>query len=139
MMIDVYALTRRFGHLIATHCIICGLFSKCDKEAKPLAYDPSTFHSHSTSELAAAVEHIVQMTILSSTVNRPAVATMPESTTNHTASIAIEPSEAPTGCVNKITAATVDRLTLSQTPPILVTSSSPVIYTMCCPDSVTNT
>ena len=68
MMVDVDALTRRFGSLITTHCVIAHIFRVQDHKYKPVSCDANTFHSHSTSKLADAITASPLVPILSSTV-----------------------------------------------------------------------
>ena len=56
MMVDVDALTRRFGKLIATHCCIAHVLSERDKNLRPKAYIKSTFHSSATTKLETPTE-----------------------------------------------------------------------------------
>lgn len=51
MMADTDALTRRFGPLVATHCLIVAIIYKRDEELCPLAYQSRNFHSCATSRL----------------------------------------------------------------------------------------
>ena len=43
MMVDVDALTRRYGPLIAMHCMVATILRQRDFKLKPLAYDSSIF------------------------------------------------------------------------------------------------
>ena len=89
MMADVDALTRRFGSLISTHCVIASVLSTQDRLCKPSAYDASTFRSHSTSKLANTVKMSPLVPILSSSLVPLSVcqstasnSSMPDATTN---------------------------------------------------------
>ena len=67
-MVDVDALTRRFGNRITMHCEIANIFCQQDLLCKPLACDATTFHSHCTSNLVNAVTQLPLVPMLSSTV-----------------------------------------------------------------------
>lgn len=67
MMIDVDALTRRFGPLIATHCNIAKLIHDRDVAMRPLAYESSTLHRSTTLKLTPPLITIKSVPILSST------------------------------------------------------------------------
>ena len=67
-MVDVDALTRQFGSLIATHCAIAQSFRKRDLDFKPTAYAAHTFKTYSTSQLAAAALPCGSLPILSSSI-----------------------------------------------------------------------
>ena len=51
IMVNINALTRRFGKLIATHCCIAHGLSKRDKKLRPDAYKKSTFYLSATAKL----------------------------------------------------------------------------------------
>ena len=51
MMIDVDALSRRYGTLITTHCIVSSILHGQDVSHRPAAYDRSTFLSSLSSKL----------------------------------------------------------------------------------------
>ena len=67
MMIDVDALTRRFGLLIAIHCTIAKVLHDRDVAMRPLAYEASTFHESATSKLTPPLMTIPSVPVLSST------------------------------------------------------------------------
>ena len=67
MMVDVDALSRRYGPLIATHCTIAGILYRRDKDQRPSAYDKATFSSSQSSKLKSQTMPLTVTPILSST------------------------------------------------------------------------
>ena len=50
-MIDINSLTRRYGQLIAMHCMVSSILHCQDVQHKPLAYDRDTFLDSKTEKL----------------------------------------------------------------------------------------
>ena len=51
MMVDVDSLTRRYGPLIAMHCMVATILRQRDFTLKSLAYDSSIFYTCPTAKL----------------------------------------------------------------------------------------
>ena len=51
MMVDVDALTRRYGPLVAMHCMVSTILHHRDIQHNPLAYEHSTFLASKTPKL----------------------------------------------------------------------------------------
>ena len=66
MMVDVDALSRRYGPLIATHCSIAGVLHVRDIERRPEAYDKNCFLSSQSSKLSVTNTILTTTPILSS-------------------------------------------------------------------------
>ena len=45
MMVNLYALTRRFGHITSHHIAIFALLKSCDQSKRPRAYAPTKFRN----------------------------------------------------------------------------------------------
>ena len=65
MMVDVDALTRRFGPLIATHCTLASILHDRDKQQRPKTYDKDTFLSSHSSKLAEPTDPFTTTPVLS--------------------------------------------------------------------------
>ena len=68
IMVDVDALSRRYGPLIATHCTIAGILYRRDKDQRPSAYDKATFSSSQSSKLKSQTMPVTVTPILSSKI-----------------------------------------------------------------------
>ena len=51
MMVDVDALTRQFGPLIAQYCQMAAMLHARGRQLRPNAYNPNVFHSATSSRL----------------------------------------------------------------------------------------
>ena len=66
MMVDVDALSRRYGPLIATHCMIAGVLHCRDIKQRPEAYEKDRFISSQSSKLPTLNTQLTTTPILSS-------------------------------------------------------------------------
>ena len=67
MMIDVDALTRWYGSLITTHCVVASILHLRDRNHRPTAYDMDIFLSTQSSKLTSPEVPFTSTPILSST------------------------------------------------------------------------
>ena len=66
MMTDVDALSRRFGPLIATHCLVAQILHGRSKSAMPLAYVKSAFHHCTSAKISTSDISFSDIPILTS-------------------------------------------------------------------------
>ena len=66
MMVDVDALSRRYGSLITTHCVVSSILHQRDISHRPAAYDKAAFISSNSSKLPPPETPVAVTPILSS-------------------------------------------------------------------------
>lgn len=73
MMADVDALTRRFGHLLATHYCISSLLHERNRKFRPEVFERSMFHSNTKSKMTQPKHTCPTLPALTSTFLKSAV------------------------------------------------------------------